>query len=202
MLATRNVVHAAFWLLEVMLALAGLFLLLSAEFMAMVQLLVYAGAVAVLVLFVIMLTLRRREDAIRPRDWSWPAAGMAALFGGLVLSAVVRYVPSETRDAARGPRSRGLRPVLFTTWMLPFELASLVLLVALSAPSGGRRRGRTDVRRTARLPHPRCRPVLDRAVRRRVAKERRHGAHVARAHVGCREPQPHRVLAVRDTRPR
>jgi len=131
MLATRNVVHASFWLLEVMFALAGLFLLLSAEFMAMVQLLVYAGAVSVLLLFVIMLTLRRREDAIRPRDWSWPAAGMAALFGGLVLSAVARYTPENVRMPHVVPDVASFGKLLFTTWMLPFELASLVLLVAL-----------------------------------------------------------------------
>jgi len=51
MLATRNIAHAAFWLLEVMLATAGIYLLLSAEFLALVQVLVYAGAVSVLVLF-------------------------------------------------------------------------------------------------------------------------------------------------------
>ncbi len=131
MLATRNVVHASFWLLEVMVALAGLFLLLSAEFMAMVQLLVYAGAVAVLVLFVIMLTLRRREDAIRPRDWSWPAAGMTVLFGGLVLGVVARYAPTDVRMPSVVPDTAAFGKVLFTAWMLPFELASLVLLVAL-----------------------------------------------------------------------
>ena len=131
MLATRNVVHAAFWLLEVMIALAGLFLLLSAEFMAMVQLLVYAGAVAVLVLFVIMLTLRRREDAIRPRDWSWPAAGMALVFCGLALGAIVRFEPPSVRMPQVVPGVAAFGKLLFTTWMLPFEMASLILLVAL-----------------------------------------------------------------------
>jgi NADH:ubiquinone oxidoreductase subunit 6 (subunit J) len=57
---SRNVVHAAFWLLEVMMAVAGLFMLLSAGFLALVQMMVYAGAVSVLVLFTVMLTLRRR----------------------------------------------------------------------------------------------------------------------------------------------
>lgn len=131
MLATRNVVHAAFWLLEVMIALAGLFLLLSAEFMAMVQLLVYAGAVAVLVLFVIMLTLRRREDAVRPRDWSWPAAGMALLFCGLIMGTLVRFPTIHTPMPRVVPGVAAFGKLLFTTWMLPFELASLVLLVAL-----------------------------------------------------------------------
>jgi len=77
MLSTRNVVHAAFWLLEVMLATAGLYLLLSAEFLALVQVLVYAGSVTVLVIFTVMLTLRRREDAIRPFEPGWSGAVMA-----------------------------------------------------------------------------------------------------------------------------
>ena len=80
MLLSRNVVHAAFWLLEVMVAVAGLFLLLSAEFLALVQLMVYAGAVSVLVLFTVMLTLRRREDAVRPLGLSWAAGGLALAF--------------------------------------------------------------------------------------------------------------------------
>ncbi len=133
MLATRNVVHAAFWLLEVMLATAGLYMLLSAEFLALVQVLVYAGSVAVLVLFTIMLTLRRREDAIRPYDSGWASAVLATLFGGAVLFAVERFavgmrsgvMPETVPDvAAFGEK-------LFSAWAVPFEIASLVLLVAL-----------------------------------------------------------------------
>ena len=131
MLATRNVVHAAFWLLEVMVAVAGFYLLLSAEFMAMVQLLVYAGAVSVLMLFVVMLTLRRREDAIRPRDWSWPAAGMAALFCGLILVSISRFDPSIAKMPLVVPDVAAFGRLLFTVWAVPFEVASLVLLVAL-----------------------------------------------------------------------
>ena len=71
MMATRNVVHATVWLLEVMLATAGIYLLVGAEFLALVQVLVYAGAVAVLTLFTVMLTLRRREDAVRPFPTAW-----------------------------------------------------------------------------------------------------------------------------------
>ena len=133
MLATRNVVHAAFWLLEVMLATAGLYLLLSAEFLALVQVLVYAGSVAVLVLFTIMLTLRRREDAIRPYEPGWGAGVLAALFGGALLFAAERFfsqlpggvMPDTVPDvAAFGEK-------LFTAWAVPFEIASLVLTAAL-----------------------------------------------------------------------
>ncbi|MBE0476624.1 MAG: NADH-quinone oxidoreductase subunit J [Coriobacteriia bacterium] len=143
MLASRNVMHAAFWLLGAMLATAGLFLLLSAEFLAMAQVLVYAGAVSVLLLFVIMLTLRRREDAVRPLDASPAAAALAVGFGGLLYLSVTRFVPPTAEMPPVAPGVAGLGRVLFTEWVLPFELASLVLLVALVGAvwwSGGGRR--------------------------------------------------------------
>lgn len=130
-LASHNVVHAAFWLLELMLAVAGLFLLLSAEFLALVQVLVYAGAVSVLLLFVVMLTLRRREDAVRPLDASWPAAALAAVFGGMVFVALARFTPVVAEMPATAPDTAAIGMRLFTDWVLPFEVASLVLLVAL-----------------------------------------------------------------------
>lgn len=131
MLSTRNVVHAAFWLLEVMLATAGIYLLLDAEFLALVQVLVYAGAVSVLVIFTIMLTLRRREDAIRPYEPAWGVAIIAALFGGAVIFAITRAsLPSGTMPAAV-PDVAAFGEAMFTTWMVPFEIASVVLLVAL-----------------------------------------------------------------------
>lgn len=133
-LASQNVVHAAFWLLEAMLAVAGLFLLLSAEFLALVQLLVYAGAVSVLLLFVVMLTLRRREDAIRPLDASLYAVALAALFGGLIYLGLSRFELPVAQMPARAPDTAALGQMLFTIdggWVLPFEIASLILLVAL-----------------------------------------------------------------------
>jgi NADH-quinone oxidoreductase subunit J len=133
MLYTRNVVHAAFWLLECMLAVAGLYLLLSAEFVALVQVLVYAGAVSVLMLFVVMLTLRRREDAVRPRDLSWPAAAMSLVFFGIVLVGVVRADIQTVSMPPQAPDTAALGELMFTQWIVPFEVASLVLLVALIA---------------------------------------------------------------------
>lgn len=132
MLATRNIAHAAFWLLEVMLATAGIYLLLSAEFLALVQVLVYAGAVSVLVLFTIMLTLRRREDAIRPFEPGWAVMVLVALFGGAVAFALTRAsLPAAAAMPERVPDVATFGTVLFTEWLVPFEAASLVLLVAL-----------------------------------------------------------------------
>lgn len=131
MLTTRNVMHAAFWLLEVMVATAGLFLLLSAEFLAMVQLMVYAGAVSVLLLFVIMLTLRRREDAYRPLEASLAAGAMCALLLGAISLALSGYEPPPAGMPATAPGIAEFGRVMFTEWALPFEAASVVLLVAL-----------------------------------------------------------------------
>jgi len=131
MMITRNVVHATFWLLEVMLATAGIYLLLSAEFLALVQVLVYAGAVAVLTLFTVMLTLRRREDAVREFPVAWGSVAIAALFTGGVLLVIARAPLSVAPmpEAVQGLEAFG--KAMFTDWMLPFEIASLVLLAAL-----------------------------------------------------------------------
>ncbi len=131
MLVSRNVVHAAFWVLEVMVATAGLFLLLSAEFLALVQLLVYAGAVAVLLLFTIMITLRRREDAERSLDLSLPALGISVVFGVAAAAAVGTFRGTPAPMPAHTPGAAEFGQLLFTRWALPFEIASVVLLIAL-----------------------------------------------------------------------
>ena len=133
MLAVRNIVHAAFWLLEVSVAAATLYLLLAADYIALVQILVYAGAVAVLMIFSIMITLRRREDAIRPRDFSPLGAALAAMFCAMLLLTLSGYrVPAHTALAIQ-PDLVAFGRLLFSArgWALPFEIASLVLTAAL-----------------------------------------------------------------------
>ena len=132
MLASRNVVHAAFWMLLSMVSTGGLFLLLSAEFLALVQILVYAGAVAVLTLFTIMITLRRRSDAVRSRDISVSALAIAATFAALMYAVLTTIeIPLAAELPASAPDTAAFGRELFTTWAVPFEIASLVLLVAL-----------------------------------------------------------------------
>lgn len=135
MLASRNIVHAAFWLLEVSVAAAGIYYLLDAAFIALVQLLVYAGAVSVLMLFTIMLTLRRREDAIRPLDLSLPAAALAIALCGLLLTVIARGGFTVAEMPPTVPDMLAFGRTLFAVdgWSLPFEIASLILLVALVA---------------------------------------------------------------------
>jgi NADH:ubiquinone oxidoreductase subunit 6 (subunit J) len=126
-----NVVHAAFWVLEVMMSVAGLFMLLSAGYLALVQILVYAGAVSVLLLFTVMLTLRSREDAVRSLDLSWTAGAIALAVLVAATAAIASFAPTPEPAPSVVPGVMEFGQLLFTRWALPFELASIVLLVAL-----------------------------------------------------------------------
>jgi NADH-quinone oxidoreductase subunit J len=126
---TRNVVHAALFLLVSLIAVAGVYLILFAEFLALVQVLIYGGAIIIVILFAVMLT--RSSDYPRISDnKQWPLAAVAALalLGVLVPSFVINSVEGTKAQSAS---FTGIGESLFTTWAVPFEIASLVLLVAL-----------------------------------------------------------------------
>jgi NADH-quinone oxidoreductase subunit J len=127
----RSVVHSALFLILALLAVAGVFILLSAEFLAIVQILIYGGAVTILILFVMMLT--RVRDM--PQALDGPQRPFAALAAGAFLALSVLAVvssdwPGETEKITVVP-FRELGDALFRSWAAPFEVASLVLLVAL-----------------------------------------------------------------------
>ena len=127
---TRNIVYAAFALLAAMLGVAGVFLLMFAEFLALVQVLIYGGAVVIVVLFSLMLT--RIQDFENLTDHSqWPLAAVISIgvFTLLAASIVTTGVRTTTERQSVGFSTLGER--LFTDWAVPFEVASLVLLVAL-----------------------------------------------------------------------
>ena len=126
---SRNVVYAALMLLVSLVAVAGVYILLLAEFLALVQVLIYGGAITIVILFVIMLT--RAQDFRTLRDNpQWPLALVTALgLFALLAVALVSGAPDET--TRRSVSFRELGDSLFTQWAVPFEIASLVLLVAL-----------------------------------------------------------------------
>ena len=146
----RNPVTSALFLVVAFCALAGIYLLLGAEFLGMVQVIVYAGAIMVLFLFVIMyLNLQHDIEtgvqiALR-RGVGWLAGGVLAA-EALVLFAK-RWAPGaaspETAPAAVGnTESVGL--ALYTRYLFPFEITSMILLVAMVGvivAGRGRRRG-------------------------------------------------------------
>ncbi|PYT21107.1 MAG: NADH-quinone oxidoreductase subunit J [Acidobacteria bacterium] len=132
----KNPVHSMLWVLALFLHVAGIFLLLGAEFLAAVQVIVYAGAILIFYLFVVMLLDLPDEEA-RPRFGAhWPlAAAVGLCFATLAwLARVGAGVAPATRVAAEGPPQGGLAAIgmaLFGPFALPFEMASLLLLAAI-----------------------------------------------------------------------
>lgn len=136
---TKNVVHAALYLVMVLAGMAAQFVLLAAEFVAVTQVLVYIGAIVVLFLFGIMLTqarLGRSDDLdnIPMRPW---AAGIAALLAGL-LGYVLWDQFGDTEIELAGATTAQLNTTtgqvsdsIFSTYLVPFEAISVLLLAAL-----------------------------------------------------------------------
>ncbi len=128
---TRNVVYAALFLLVSLAGVAGAFVLLYAEFLALVQVLIYGGAIIIVILFALMLTRTGEYEASgENRRWPFAAAvsiGLFALLAYAFVSDSVRY-NSATRTAIDVEE---LGKALFEQWAVPFEIASIVLIVAL-----------------------------------------------------------------------
>ncbi len=149
---TARVVHAALWLAVTLAALAGCYLLLAAEFVAWVQVLIYVGAVVVLLMFALMLT-RAPTGPVRElsKANAWFAGVVAASVAGVLGTAMLAGFAGEVIDLGQvevgGARATG--EALFSTWVLPFEVLSLLLLAALvgaivlssRAQSGGAQSG-------------------------------------------------------------
>lgn len=139
---TRNVVHAALFLLLSLVAVAGIYLILFTEFLALVQVLIYGGAIIIVLLFAIMLT--RTSEYPRISDNSqWPLAAVAAIALAIVLGAAF-WTNAPTGTGPQSPAFTELANSLFTRWAIPFEVASLVLLVALIGAIIIARAGRGD----------------------------------------------------------
>lgn len=131
---TTRVIHAALWLVVSLGALAGTFLVMGAEFIALVQVLIYVGAIVVLVLFALMLT----RSPVGPQHEvtaSDRRQFLAALVGGAAAILLISIlVPVATVLPERAVTSTELMAQdLFGMWVWPFELVSLLLLSALVA---------------------------------------------------------------------
>ncbi|TFH34668.1 MAG: NADH-quinone oxidoreductase subunit J [Anaerolineales bacterium] len=136
MLASRHAIYSALFLVLNILTIAALYLLLNAAFIAVVQVTVYAGAIMVLFLFVLMLLGPEEEQIGKSIPWQMPVAillalGLAAELAYALLSGWVNGGgPLDAVTAEFGsPASIGR--VLFNEYMIPFEITSVLLLVAM-----------------------------------------------------------------------
>lgn len=136
-ISRKNIVHSVLYFLLTMLSIGGIFFLLRAPFLAAAQILVYAGAITVLFLFVVMLTMTRIPE-IRIFGSTQVSAPLATTFLLLFLLITVVGVRETWSVTAQGGTvestlTAALGLVLFRDFLLPFELAAFVLLVALIA---------------------------------------------------------------------
>ncbi|SMB24727.1 NADH-quinone oxidoreductase subunit J [Sterolibacterium denitrificans] len=157
-ITARNPVHAVLFLVMAFFNAAGIWLLLQAEFLAIVLVMVYVGAVMVLFLFVVMM-IDINIERLREGFWRYLPLGaliggfmvleMALVLGGSYFSAGTMPAPAEL--AADFSNTKQLGRLLFTEYVYPFELASVVLLVAIIAAVMITHRRRSD-RKSQRVP--------------------------------------------------
>lgn len=131
-----NIVYSAFLLGGVFLSISGIYILLNADFVAAAQVLVYVGAVNVLILFAIMLVNKREDFLNLPRRWiRQTATGVVCLSLFVLLGTMVLITPwsldTATSPAAVENTLVEIGKHFFSDFLLPFELASVLLLMAM-----------------------------------------------------------------------
>jgi NADH-quinone oxidoreductase subunit J len=128
-MVSRNLFHAVLFLIVTFVGIAGFFVLLSADFLGMAQIIIYVGAIAVLILFAILLTPRGDRDNA---ETVWAAPGVLL---AVALLAVLIFVIGDTNwvEVKQSPdlAAADLGRALLKTWVLPFEIASVLLTAAL-----------------------------------------------------------------------
>ena len=133
MVTTKNIVHAALYLVAVLAGLGAQYVILTAEFVATTQVLVYIGAVMVLFLFGIMLTRAPLGNTMLMTGTQWPiAAGVALMLGGVTIYALLdEYSDQELPEDGPIFRTEDVSDSIFSTFIIPFEAVSVLLLAAL-----------------------------------------------------------------------
>jgi len=129
-IVVRNLMHAVLLLILSFVGMAGLFITLSADFVGVVQVLIYAGAIAVLMIFAVMLTPR----AARNNAGNVLQLPALALSGLLTAGVIFVVLQTDWREASRGSfdaTAASIGDALLKPFVLPFEIASVLLVVAM-----------------------------------------------------------------------
>ena len=131
---SKNIVHSALYLALSFAGVAVLYVLMNADYLAAVQLLVYTGAIAIMVIFAVMLTLRGEISASNPENnvWGWGALVSTLLF---IMIALVIFTNADWRILPTpwtgGGSAADISLLLLTKFMIPFEAAAVLLTMAL-----------------------------------------------------------------------
>ncbi len=136
LVAQRHPINSALSLVVVMGSLAMIYLLLGAEFLAAIQVIVYAGAIMVLFVFVIMLLNAGEEERTQGNHFAlWLGAPAVATLSGMLMWIVFRNDPHKTvalgNMLGSPDNTHGLANLLFTKYLLPFEITSVLILIAI-----------------------------------------------------------------------
>ena len=129
---SSNIVYSAFSLVGTFGGVAGIYVLLGADFVAAVQILIYVGGIVVIILFAIMLTHRIADVQVTNRSvGKIPALIVTGLVITLLVSTILESSWNKADQVAHDPTTAQIGELFLTDYLLPFELASIVLLVAL-----------------------------------------------------------------------
>jgi NADH-quinone oxidoreductase subunit J len=134
---SRNLVHAALWLVSTLFGVAVLYTMLNAGFLAVVQVVVYIGAIAILFIFAVMLTRRELRDRGPGLNENWPFAAVTGMIVFVGLWQMVSQWTGSSKQAADLPSGfdavgqLGIALIAPNEFVLPFEVASILLLAAL-----------------------------------------------------------------------
>jgi len=128
---STNLVHSALFLAVTLAGIAGVFLVMSADFLALVQLVVYVGAVAVLFLFGLMLTRAPIGREALDSQHRGLALGVSSTLFVLLSVLIIGAFGDVQVETVGGPRTADIGLALFRDWVLPFEVLSMLLLAAL-----------------------------------------------------------------------
>ncbi|MFN5376573.1 MAG: NADH-quinone oxidoreductase subunit J [Chitinophagaceae bacterium] len=131
---SNNPVHSVLWLIVVFFAISGHYILMNAQFLAIVNMIVYAGAIMVLFLFVIMLMNMNTEAEPQKSQWMKMAAAISGGALMLVLIAALKdNVGAVSKTSGEGSIGliKNLGQVLFTEYVVPFEISSILFLSAM-----------------------------------------------------------------------
>ena len=131
MILFRELIYSAISMVACFMGVAGIYVLLNAELVAAAQVLIYVGAISILVIFAIMLTRHRKGDIWLFFHRQTLLALPIAIAGGIALIAILATANYSSTDVGHNPSEETIAQLLFNEYAFPFEMVSLVLLVAM-----------------------------------------------------------------------